>query len=184
MNRDKTMENVTLKMISPERVKTLLASYGAEPRAWPADERSAALTLLNHSEELQTLWREARQLDEHLLSEREQQEIDADNSDAMSALAYRIVAQLPQQDSAAIAARAQGHGRKHWPLAAAAAVLLLAATFALQQQLPQTSSQQPEVAATEYEQWLWQDITGEAVTSEDNATETGELTFLALVELE
>lgn len=55
LNRDETM---TLA-----RLTTMLGAYGASPQRWPADERSAAETLLASNLQAQTLLAEARALD-------------------------------------------------------------------------------------------------------------------------
>jgi len=182
------MNKEPLKLIQAERVKTLLACYGAEVQAWPADERSAALTLIHHSPELQALWQEARELDSLLQSNQGEQVM---NPAQVSRLASRIVEQLPAQDSPrpTVAEMHQPQRRKRWPLTAVAAALLLAVTVAVQLKSPLPPSQNQPLAAAEYDQWLWQDITGEDISGENfngdnSATENKELTFLALVELE
>jgi hypothetical protein len=180
---NKVMNKEPLKLIQAERVKTLLACYGAEVQAWPADERSAALTLIHHSPELQALWQEAQELDRLLQSNQGE---PVANPAQVSRLTARIVEQLPAQDSPrpTVTEIHQPQRRKRWPLTAAAAALLLAIGVSLQLQSPLPPSQNQPLAAAEYDQWLWQDITGEDINSDDNTTENGELTFLALVELE
>lgn len=177
------MNKEPLKLIQAERVKTLLASYGAEVQAWPADERSAALTLIHHSPELQALWQEARELDSLLQSNQGE---PVANPAQVSRLAAHIVEQLPAQECPrpTVTETHKPQRRKRWPLAAAAAVMFMAVGVVVQLKSPLPPSQNQPLAAAEYEQWLWQDITGEDINSDDNTTENGELTFLALVELE
>lgn len=183
------MNKEPLKLIQAERVKTLLACYGAEVQAWPADERSAALTLIHHSPELQALWQEARELDTLLHSGQRE---PVANPAQVSKLTARIVEQLPAQDSPCPTVieinKPQRH--KRWPLAAAAAaVMFMAVGVVVQLKSPLPPSQNQPLATAEYEQWLWQDITGEdisgdGINGDNSATENQELTFLALVELE
>jgi len=190
------MNTEPLKIIQAERVKTLLACYGADPHAWPADERSAALALLNHSPELRVQWQEARDLDELLHTGHKRQDVPLANA----ALVSQIVEHLPAQDSSSdisqhnVADKLRPQAHRHWPLAAAAAVLLFVVTFALQVESPLPQTQNQQLSSLEYEQWLWEDITGETIAADTNDSDddtsnsinsaNNELNFMTLVELE
>lgn len=53
----------TDKLITLERLKDLLAAYGARPAKWPAEERAAALALIETSENARMLFNEEQALD-------------------------------------------------------------------------------------------------------------------------
>jgi hypothetical protein len=172
------MNNSPVKLIGPERVKIILECYGADPAHWPQDERRAALSLLDQSVELQTLQQDAIHLDKLLLQTPGDLPL---SDDASATLVSRIVEQLPIQQPLSPHSRrnAQQLRRQHWSIAAAAAVLLLAIPVFTQMQGTKPDQAPEQVALADYEQWLWEDITGDAV-SKDNET----LDFMALVELE
>ncbi len=166
------MSNSPLKLISPTRVKTLLECYGADPADWPGDERNAAVSVLNQSGELQHIQQQAKRLDNLLqLSAK----TSAVSEPARSELVTKIIDNLPLQS-----AHSDSHlPNRRWPIAAAAAILMLAIPLYLQ--LHRSSPAQPfeQVASVDYEQWLWEDITGDTFVTDNEA-----LDFLTLVELE
>ena len=166
------MSKSPLKLISPERVKTLLECYGADPANWPQDERSAALSLLNQSSDLQAQQQEAGRLDNLLRQTPQDLPLSDDDS---TVLVSRIVDQLPDQ---AVQPESHSH-RTHWSIAAAAAILLLATPVIIQMQSVQPEQPPEQLALADYELWLWEDVTGDAI-AKDNET----LDFMALVELE
>ena len=53
----------TDKLITIERLKDLLAAYGARPGLWPAEERAAAQALIDTSDDARTLYDEEQALD-------------------------------------------------------------------------------------------------------------------------
>ncbi len=69
------------------RLEALVAAYGARPRAWPEEERDAALACLAESPEVQAIVDRERELDA-LLGE-------APSLDVSRALGTRIAASLP-----------------------------------------------------------------------------------------
>lgn len=58
-----TKESNTSSEVDVERFAELVDAYGAEPSAWPEQERPSALRLLEHSEQAVRLLEEAAQLD-------------------------------------------------------------------------------------------------------------------------
>ena len=50
-------------MIGMDRLRELLEAYGAEPGRWPANERTAALTLLTGNEEARRLQKQVAAVD-------------------------------------------------------------------------------------------------------------------------
>jgi anti-sigma factor RsiW len=49
--------------MTPDRLRTIIAAYGAAPARWPADERAAAEALLARSAEARALLAEAADID-------------------------------------------------------------------------------------------------------------------------
>ncbi|HEY5603811.1 MAG TPA: hypothetical protein VIM41_11940 [Gammaproteobacteria bacterium] len=176
------MNSKMAKLISPERVVELLECYGANPEAWPDDERTTALALIQHSTELQNLQREAGQLDKFLTNAGMQEPADLE-------LVSRIVNNLPVQD------KAKNSGKRHgstvakrslfefsgWTGMLAASVAVFVITLSITD-LHQSSSLQPQSieSQAELDYWMWQQVTGEA----DNDDDEEPATVLALFGLE
>jgi hypothetical protein len=174
----------TTKLISPERVKALLECYGADANAWPDDERASAQALIQHSDELQALRKQERELDELLLSGND---ASAGQAPADSALVARIVDNLPEQKPSAKGARphasryrtsALNHPRNWLSLAAAAATVFVISVAIMD--LESTSvSQQPAPVTAEMDEWMWEQVTGDPLDDEEEP-----MTFMSLVEME
>ena len=102
--------------LSIERFLDLVASYGADPDRWPADQRSGAVCCLAGSDAARTAWREAADLDTDLDS--------MAGHDMSSELADSVlaIAATPQVQAAG---RLTGTLRYAMPYAAAAAIALI-----------------------------------------------------------
>ncbi|HEC11652.1 MAG TPA: hypothetical protein ENI80_00100 [Acidiferrobacteraceae bacterium] len=83
--------------INPERVKALLAAYGANPGAWPNTERGAALRLIEVSDKLQALQDETLRLDK-MIGLQINTRFASDETN-IPALSKRILNVLPVQAS-------------------------------------------------------------------------------------
>lgn len=70
--------------MTPDRLKELVAAYGADPQRWPAHERSAALALLERVPLLR---------------------VELDRMAGLDAVLDRWPSQAPQLDAASLAAR-------------------------------------------------------------------------------
>ena len=66
--RYKEMSAKTSKLITPERVERILECYGSNPDCWPEDEKTAALSLIQHSAQLLKIQQEAEAFDELLVA--------------------------------------------------------------------------------------------------------------------
>lgn len=164
--------------VSEDRVRELLDSYGADAADWPSTEREAALARLAHSDELQRRQRQARQLDALLQADRL---TDSVSPMAAGTLARRILEQLPQQDTSTDTVRRRVMLLQR--LRAPALAMAMAATvllFVLVLKAPAPFEPAPLVPGA-FEQWAWNDITGQDLVP---ARQKDELDFLELLELE
>ncbi|WP_455207867.1 hypothetical protein [Kaarinaea lacus] len=179
------MNSKTAKLISPERVVELFDCYGANPEAWPDDERSTALVLIQHSTELQNLQREAGQLDKLLTSGVIQQEM---NEPVDLSLVSRIVDNLPAQEK--VREHVAGHGNAvakrtffdfgNWASMVAASIAVFVITVSIMDLHPSSTAQRnSDAVQTELDYWMWQQVTGEIDNDEEEP-----LTMMALFELE
>jgi hypothetical protein len=172
------MNSKTAKLISPERVVELLDCYGADPEAWPDDERITALALIHHSSQLKKLQNEARVLDNFLCgsgaTHRADEPVDMQ-------LVSRITANLPPQEKAS--RQSLQRGRKSslfdvgsWTGMVAATIAVFVITVSIVELHPSsTTAKQSDVSQAELDYWMWQQVTGEA----DNEDEDP-LTMMAL----
>ncbi len=178
------------KLITPERVVELLDCYGANPEAWPDDERAAALALIQHSTELQNLQREAGQLDWLLISGGMQQN---PREPADVQLISRIVNNLPAQvKSGKYSGRHEGVSKTRRPLIdfggwtgmVAASIAVFVITLSIMEFHSPSPSSQPQssVSQPELDYWMWRQVTGETETdAEDDEEEP--MTLMALIDL-
>ena len=113
------------------RLRDIIASYGASPQRWPADERVQALALLARSEAVQAHYDAAVRLDADLALLQPPAPSDA--------LAERLADMMPAPAAPAVNSRKQR--QNVWRPAAIAASLLLA--FALGLLLPSPLREQP-----------------------------------------
>lgn len=179
------MNSKTAKLISPERVEELFECYGANPESWPDDERATALALIQNSSELQSLQREAEQLDQFLISGHDKLKT---NAPVDSKLVARIVDHLPQQNNS----RQPGStsNRKHstralfdfsgWVgmVAASIAVFVISVSI-INLQTPPVSNEQPSLVQVELDEWMWEQVTGESESEDEEP-----MTIMALLEME
>ena len=175
----------TVKLISPERVRKLFECYGPNPDSWPLDEKVSALSLIQHSSELQELQREMKGF-EKLLKQSDVSRVIDDDGDRE--LLNRIVGALPEQDSKpdpAFTNRSQRDGRSFFDLnrtmgAIAASVAVVAITLSIVTLKPESSRpDSPVVAAqTELDRWMWDQVFGDPV---DDSEEP--LTMMSLLEM-
>jgi hypothetical protein len=189
MNR-KTANSKMAKLISPERVVELLDCYGANPEAWPDDERATALALIQHSTELQNLQRQAAQLDKLLVGGGMQPN---PQEAADPKLVSRIVGNLPAQ------AKARKYGQRRdgcantrrplvdfsgWTSMVAASIAVLAITLSIMEFDSLSTNLQPQssVSQPELEYWMWRQVTGETEIDTDDDEEEP-MTLMALIDL-
>jgi len=135
------MSDSNLKLISIERVKTLLDCYGGDPAAWPEAEQSAAIALLNQSDELQRYQREAQELDGRLNSI-----LSDDSSEVPDFLLASLMTDLPPQEQ--LSAK-NFDGAWLYKVGGIAALLVITFSIVLMSDRPGTVEQ--EVAA--FDQW-------------------------------
>lgn len=179
------MNTNTTKLISPERVAELFDCYGANPDSWPDDERAIALALIQNSSGLQSLQREAEKLDQFLVNGDEKPETKVPVN---SKLVARIVDHLPEQDGT------RQHGstsdRKHtghswfnfngWiGMAAASIAVFVISVSILNLQPSSLPNEQPALVQTELDEWMWEQVTGETDTEDEEP-----MTIMALLEME
>lgn len=82
-----TRESNTSKEVDLDRFAELVDAYGAEPTAWPEQERAGALRLIEHSEQAVRLLEEAAEVDSWLA--------DVVEVEPSMALRNRILDQAP-----------------------------------------------------------------------------------------
>lgn len=158
------MSNNMHRLVSVDRVATLIETYGSNPASWPDDERAAAQVVLRESDSLQALLAEAGQIDEVIRAA--SPAVTAADTDA---LLTRIVDELPAHTP-----------ERHWLLpaslaASVAAILLVIGNWSALGPEPGTDV----VALSEMDYWLWQDVTGQ------ETLENGEdvaIDFMSLLE--
>jgi len=172
------MNSKTAKLISPERVVELLDCYGADPEAWPDDERITALALIQHSSQLKDLQSEARELDNFLCGGDARRSA---NESVDMRLVSRITANLPAQEKTS--QKSLHRGRKSslfdfgsWTGMVAATIAVFVITVSIVELHPSsTGEKQSGASQAELDYWMWQQVTGEA----DNEDEDP-LTMMAL----
>ena len=182
------MKSKTAKLISPERVIQLLDCYGANPRAWPEDERSTALALIQHSSELKRLQEEAAQLDRFLVTGTSQEPV---SDYTASKLVARIVGNLPEQEMAAQGKAGKPSpgsmqwffGSGHWLGMMAASIAVFVISISIMNLRPSEISQAPSrLVQQELDAWMWEQIAGD-VDSDDEEQPLTMMSFLELDEL-
>ncbi|MGD8514965.1 MAG: hypothetical protein PVF52_05065 [Granulosicoccaceae bacterium] len=138
------MTNNTHRLVSVDRVATLIETYGSNTYSWPEQERLAALAVLRDSESLQALFAQAGHIDAAIRA-------DAGVPVQDEVLLTRIVNELPAQAS-----------RRRWLLPASVAASIVAALLVLTS-LPGPETTQPveTMALNDMDYWLWQDVTGQ-----------------------
>ena len=180
------MSAKTLKLVSPERVRRILECYGANPDSWPMDEKVAALSLIQNSNELQALQQEAAEFDK-LLKDTES-EFVSDEATTRS-LVDRVVSALPEQDSKSnpdfVNLQSGGHksffdlNRTLGAIAASIAVVAISLSIAT---ITPDSAKPVSIATTsqsELDVWMWEQVVGDTT---DEIEEP--LSMMALLDLE
>ncbi len=176
----------TVKLISPERVKKLFECYGPNPDSWPLDEKVSALSLIQHSGELQELQREIKGF-EKLIETADVSQVVGDGVD--QELLNRIVGALPEQDSRPDPRFSNRRLRNNRPFfdlnrtmgAVAASVAVVAITLSIVTLKPENVRPVSSVTAanTELDNWMWEQVFGEPV---DDSEEP--LSMMTLLEME
>jgi len=142
------MPDITENTISTERVTALIEAYGSKTECWPEHERAAALVLLESSQALQQLFRDAQKLDEVMLAGHVEEQPN-------EVLLARIVDNLPEQP--VTTSKGWWHS---WPAALAAGVATMAIVLVVMngtQQVPLTE----QIALQELDYLLWEEVTGQ-----------------------
>lgn len=173
------MVNTLNRLVSPQRVKTILECYGADPAAWPEGERQAARALLERNHELQALRDQAMQLDAaiHALGQSRRPA-----PEHISALTERIMRALPGQT---LPPPRSGHRRALGWLTGMAAGLAMAGLLFFAQQSGTRQDKvlsplaQADARADIFYDWAWEDVTGESVA--DDTTDGDIFPLYALV---
>lgn len=181
------MNSITTKLVTSTRLRQLIDCYGSESSSWPEDERQAALSLLKGSPELNQYRNDTRKLDK-LLAQLQSTEIQTIDQTAMQSLQQHIMQKLPEQESNASNTSVRNKNRsRFWMGSIAASLFIVGLSAGVIHQLinpgqniigSQASISQ---ANNEFEQWAWEDVTGESLTID---TDNDPTTLLALVELE
>ncbi len=163
------------RVITRERMEEILSCYGGAPRAWPEEEREAALALLAASRELERHRQEAVRLDRAIgvLDEGARASAAAER---VPALARRILSRLPAQEPAGAvdgAPPGPAPGRRRlpalrpragwrgwtWPgLALAGAVAATLAIAVLPRQTEVDGRGPLTASPVEADGWPWQDL--------------------------
>ena len=179
------MNTKTSKLVSPERAKDIIECYGADSSAWPADEKTSALSVIQHSSELQALLQETKQLD-RLLDAGKLHETESE--DTNKRLLSNIVNNLPEQEkhpkpeyrNTTQKQRQSFLNSNRWIGAIAASVAVFVISLSIVELSPvNVDPSNTKVAQLVLDEWMWEDVTGEAMTEEEDP-----LTMLALLELE
>lgn len=157
-----------MSKMNAQQVEALLESYGANRNAWPAHLRESIQQVINNTPVLQRRWQQARELDQALAEHRL-----AETQPDVAALQQTIISQLPVQPR-----RRRNSDSKPWIKytgLAASLVLTLMVVFAIK---PTTDESVPSPV---FEQWAWQDITGQGITDEEL---NEPLDWMGLIELD
>jgi len=172
--------------ISLMRAKTILEVYGGSPDAWPAEERTAMLSSIARSAQLQKLQKEAERIDDALRNA----DTAAPDHGLIHSLSQQIIARLPdtkvQSDPQSAGLRARWWmpafpvPRTAYALAAISGVAVLVLVLAMQLFTTSDITNTADTAA--FENWIWEDVTGQSVSAA--ARPNDELDFMRLVELE
>lgn len=162
------------KMISVERVKTIIESYGGSSDAWPEQERKIAMALVAASSELQALCDEALRLDGDLERVRSYHKKGTAES-ATGTLAARILDNLPEQNSLprTLTNKHQWLGITITGAIAASLVIITLINFST----PDTP-RATVVSANAFDQWAWEEVFDETPQSAAVIDELAVITYL------
>ena len=185
------MSKPTTKLVTQTRIQELLECYGSSASAWPAEERQAAVNLLEGSPELNALHDQIQLLDRALM-EYHNAEINHTDSQSVQSLQQRIMSQLPDREGLELNAdhndkpASHPHRFRFWTGSIAASIFIASLSFGIVNQLYQPENDSPtssstDIASNAFAQWAWEDITDESVETE---SENDPTTLFALVALE
>jgi len=170
----------TMKPADQERAEAILHAYGGDPDCWPANERTAVLEQIKKSGQLQSLQHNARSLDNLIAEDVEKTCMPVPGTEAIAA---RINNSLPAQQDTVGALFTFFQQFMHWQprfVQAGIGIAFLVLVMVLILPANNRPTGHPTGQAA-FEQWVWEDITGQPLTSNDYMAE---LTFMDLVDLE
>ena len=157
------------------RVLGLLNTYGADPLAWPAEERIAAIQLLEQSDELKAAQYAAQQLDTYLQLETQHSVFTQQQADVLS---QRTIRAIKNESTNKVSIFARMFAYMTAPRYAIAFTALLSVFVVMNlMNLPQN---QIQYSQTEFDDWMLTQVTGDALNDENQTS----LSFMDLVELE
>ena len=167
------MADESQKLISVERVKTIIESYGGSSNAWPEQERKTAMSLVAASSELQALRNEALRLDGDL--ERVWSQHKKRPAESAGTLAVRILNNLPEQDSlpARLTNKHQWLGLTITGAIAASLMVITLIIFST----PDTP-RATVAPANAFDQWAWEEVFDETPQSIAVIDELAIITYL------
>lgn len=161
------------KLITVDRVKTLIASYGGRIEAWPEEERLAASALVESSAELKFLYLEAKTLDRALKSRP-----TPNHNRAHDDLCVRIMENLPQQDPLPIPTRSS---KQWWGVGLTGAIAASITIMVLFNPIHTGFRGATQDTLDTFDQWAWEEVLDE--TPRDAMTGDG-IELLAYLEPE
>ncbi|GMQ96564.1 MAG: hypothetical protein BMS9Abin15_0237 [Gammaproteobacteria bacterium] len=169
-----------MKPADQERAEAILHAYGGNPDRWPANERTAVLERIKKSGQLLSLQHNARSLDNLIAKDAGETSMSAPETEVIAA---RINNSLPAQQDAMGALftffQQFMHRQPRFVQAGIGiAFLVLVMVIILPTNNRPTGHPTGQAA---FEQWVWEDITGQSLTPNDYIAE---LTFMDLVDLE
>ena len=161
--------------MNKQRVLELLDIYGADPSAWPAEERMTATELLEQSDELKAAQHAAQELDTYLELEAQHSAFSQQQADVLSQRTIRAVNSV-ENDKVSILARLAAYMTLPRYAIAFSALLSVFVVMNLVN-LPQSHDQYSQA---EFDDWMVAQVTGDALNEENQTS----LDFIDLVELE
>ncbi len=173
-------------ILSASRTSELLDAYGADPAHWPADKRAAMLECIASSPELQQQQQSITRLDVLLVQDNQRQDL---SSVDLARLHARIINAVPVQPTrrhnwlGRFVDQCRDQFKRPMYVTVFASLLLVITSVGLlnwQNTDPSVTSDNTVVSA--YDEWMLQQMTGQAV--EQAATETAPADYMTLVELE
>ncbi len=169
-----------MKPADQERAEAILHIYGGNPDRWPANERTAVLEQIKKSGQLQSLQHNARSLDNLIAKDTGKTRMSVPETEA---IAVRINNSLPAQQDTVGAIFTFFQRFMHWqPRLVQASIGIAFLVLVMVVILPANNRPTGHPAGqTAFEQWVWEDITGQPLTPNDYIAE---LTFMDLVDLE
>lgn len=174
------MASTLNRLVNPRRVRVLLECYGADPAAWPAEERHAAKILLERDPELQRLRDQALHVDAVIQNYHARHRIHASE---ISALADSIMQSLPSRTEA-VARPVRTPRSPAWLTGIAASLMLIGLVFIFPRSGPVQEGTSPPITQSAdtsgvFAAWAWEDVTGEVM--ENDVSESDIFPLYALV---